>query len=271
MRRMATMPTRFEPNRFRSTVPYYLAYRAPYPDELIAFVAERCGLGPGARVLDLGCGPGQLAVAFARLGAAVTAIDPEPNMLAVARHLADEAGVPLTAVEASSYDLNSVLGRFQLVTMGRSFHWMDRDGTLKSLDTIVEQGGAVVLFGDKPIEPPRAGWRTLVEQLSEEFAPVRASERRDRKMNDEPHELVLLRSAFARLERHGVIIDRRLSADDVVGYAYSTSTTSPESLGDRRQDFEKTLREGLRRISPSGEFNDVLEINALIARRPAVR
>lgn len=263
------MPARFEPNRFRSTVPYYLAYRAPYPDELIAFVAERCGLRPGARVLDLGCGPGQLAVAFARLGAAVTAIDPEPNMLAAARHLAEKAGISLKTIEGSSYDLNPALGRFQLVTMGRSFHWMDRDGTLKTLDAIVEPGGAVVLFGDGPIEPHRRGWRNLVEQLSEEFAPARASERRDRKMNDEPHELVLLRSTFFRIERHGVIIDRRLTADDVVGYAYSTSTASPESLGSRRQDFEHALREGLARISPSGAFNDVLEISALIARRPA--
>ena len=265
------MPARFEPSRFRSTVPYYLAYRPPYPDELVAFVAERCGLGLAARVLDLGCGPGQLAVAFARLGATVTAIDPEPDMLAAARRLAAEAGASLTTVEGSSYDLNPALGRFHLVTMGRSFHWMDRDATLKNLDSIVEQGGAVVLFGDRPIELPRPGWRALVEQLSEEFAPARASERRERKMSDEPHELVLLRSAFSRLERHGVIISRRLSADDVVGYAYSTSTTSPESLGDRRRTFEQALREALARISPRGEFNEVLEINALIARRPAAR
>lgn len=263
------MPARFEPNRFRSTVPYYLAYRPPYPDELIAFVAERCGLGSAARVLDLGCGPGQLAVAFARLGATVTAIDPEPDMLAAARHLAAAAGVSLATVEGSSYDLNPALGRFHLVTMGRSFHWMDRDATVKNLDSIVEHGGAAVLFGDSPIELPRPGWRALVEQLSEEFVPTRASERRERKMNDEPHELVLLRSAFSQLERHGVIINRRLSADDVVGYAYSTSTTSPESLGDRRRIFEQALREGLARISPSGEFNEVLEINALIASRPA--
>lgn len=73
-------------------------------------MAERCGLRFSARVLDLGCGPGQLAVAFARLGATVTAIDPEPDMLAAARHLAAEAGVSWTTVEGSSYDLYPALG-----------------------------------------------------------------------------------------------------------------------------------------------------------------
>src|SRR6476620_12682048 len=73
-----TMTACFEPRRFRSTVPYYARYRVPYPAPLISFVHERCGLRAGSRVLDLGCGPGQLAVAFATLGCAVTAMDPEP-------------------------------------------------------------------------------------------------------------------------------------------------------------------------------------------------
>lgn len=69
------MSLAFEPHRFRSTVPFYAAYRVPYPDALIVFVAERCNLAHASPVLDLGCGPGQLAVAFARLGCAVTAMD----------------------------------------------------------------------------------------------------------------------------------------------------------------------------------------------------
>jgi 2-polyprenyl-3-methyl-5-hydroxy-6-metoxy-1,4-benzoquinol methylase len=85
------MTQAFDPHRFRSTVPFYAAHRVPYPQALIAFVAERCRLGRGSPVLDLGCGPGPLAVAFARLGCAVTAMDPSPDMLAAA---ARHAGQP---------------------------------------------------------------------------------------------------------------------------------------------------------------------------------
>ncbi len=66
----------FEPHRFRSTVPYYARYRLSYPDLLIRRVAALVGLKPGDLVLDLGCGPGFLAVPFARAGMAVTAVDP---------------------------------------------------------------------------------------------------------------------------------------------------------------------------------------------------
>ena len=54
-----------DPRRFRSTVPYYARYRAPYPARLVARVIEIVGVTPGEAVMDLGCGPGPLAVLFA--------------------------------------------------------------------------------------------------------------------------------------------------------------------------------------------------------------
>jgi len=258
---------RFEPHRFRSTVPYYARYRVPYPDRLVEFVAQDCGLGRGSRVLDLGCGPGLLAVAFARLGSSVTAMDPEPDMLAAAEERARDAGVTLTLVKGTSYDLGPALGRFQLATMGRSFHWMDRDATLATLDGLIEPGDAVVLFGDRRIERTGANWRKLLDRLRKEFVPGRAAERRRRRTELEPHEAVLLRSAFSRLERHGVIVRRVLSPDEIVGRIYSLSDTSPEALGDRQPAFEQKLRAGLARLSRKYELSEIVEVNALIARR----
>ena len=258
---------RFEPHRFRSTVPYYARYRVPYPDPLIEFVAQYCGLGPGDRVLDLGCGPGQLAVAFARLGATVTAIDPEPAMLAAAKERAQEAGVALTLIEGSSHDLGPALGHFRLAAMGRSFHWMDRDATLTALDGLIDPGGAVVLFGDRRVEGAGANWREILDRLRREFLPARAAERHRRRTEREPHEAVLLRSVFSRLERHGVISHRMLSPDEIVGRIYSLSDTSPEVLGDLRLAFEKKLRAALARLARRRELSEVVEINALIARR----
>ena len=263
------MTVPFAPHRFRSTVPYYGRYRVPYPDRLIACVAERCGLETGSPVLDLGCGPGQLAIAFARRGATVTAIDPEPRMLAAARESAAEAGVSLQTIEGSSYDLTPTLGPFRLVTLGRSFHWMDRDATLAVLDRMIECDGALALFGDKRIETRGGDWQALLERLREEFVPALAAEHRARKQTEEPHEVVLLRSAFSALERHGLIVTRLLGADEIVGRAYASSSTSPDTLAERRPAFEHALRQGLARLSPTGDFGEIVEVNALVARRVA--
>ena len=74
----------YDPHRFRSTVPFYTRYRLTYPKALIDWVIELVGLKPGDAVLDLGCGPGTLAVPFAEAGMRVTGIDPEPAMLEAA-------------------------------------------------------------------------------------------------------------------------------------------------------------------------------------------
>ena len=98
-------PASFDPRRFRTTVPFYGRYRLGYPDSLIERVVGLVGLEAGDAVLDLGCGPGFLAVAFARLGMHVTAVDPEPDMTEACRHGALEAGVSISIRQASSFDL----------------------------------------------------------------------------------------------------------------------------------------------------------------------
>ena len=56
-------------------------------------VWQALALRPGARVLDVGCGSGQWAVALARRGGEVTGVDLSPAMVARAERHAAEAGV----------------------------------------------------------------------------------------------------------------------------------------------------------------------------------
>jgi SAM-dependent methyltransferase len=48
-------------------------------------MANSTGLGPGARILDVGCGTGDLLAHFAPLGATLAGIDPAPGMVARSR------------------------------------------------------------------------------------------------------------------------------------------------------------------------------------------
>jgi SAM-dependent methyltransferase len=256
----------FDPHRFHSTVPFYARYRVPYPAELIAFVAQHVGLPVGASVLDLGTGPGLLAIGFAHLGHRVTAMDPEPAMLDAAGQSAAEAGVDITLLRGSSFDLDPSAGPYDLVTMGRSFHWMDRAATLVTLDRMVSPAGAVALFGDRRIPLPNQDWRAVVEALTGTYAP-QAVEERHRRRSDARHEAVLLASPFSRLEHYGIVVSRMLDAEAIVGRTFSMSGTSPAMLGNRRAAFEADLRRELAALSPSGVFQEIVEVKALIARR----
>ncbi len=136
-----------EPRRFASAAQHYLAGRPPYAKGLISRIAEELHLGAEDAVMDLGCGPGQLAMLFAPFVKSVLAIDPSAEMLEVARHAAAGAD-NIHFRTGSSFDIGPELGTFRLVTIGRAFHWMDRPGTLRRLDAMVERDGAVALFSE---------------------------------------------------------------------------------------------------------------------------
>jgi 2-polyprenyl-3-methyl-5-hydroxy-6-metoxy-1,4-benzoquinol methylase len=68
----------------------YEAARPGYPPRVVEFVAATAGLGPGAPVLEVGCGTGQLTERPARSGFRLTAIDIGPSLIAAARRRVTE-------------------------------------------------------------------------------------------------------------------------------------------------------------------------------------
>jgi SAM-dependent methyltransferase len=253
----------FEARRFQTAAAHYLAGRPPYPEALIARVVQLVGLTPSDRVLDLGCGPGQLAGAFAAHVGEAVAMDPEPQMLALARELA--AGVPnMQVVQGRSDDLDARHGRFKAVVIGRAFHWMDRAATLKTLDGLIEPGGAVVLFGDRT--PKIAENRRMEEfhQLDRTWSTDDSTH--PEMQRDQPrHMSVLLASPFRRLEEIGIVHRLPLTLQTLTDRLLSFSSTSRARLGDKADDMLTELARKYEAWEAEGPMEEVLTATALMA------
>jgi SAM-dependent methyltransferase len=259
-------PVPFDPHRFQAAAPHYLAGRPAYAPVLIGRVARLCGIGERDRVLDLGCGPGQLALGFAFHAGSVLAIDPEPEMLRVAASFALSAP-NIRFLQASSYDLGPSLGRFRLVAIGRAFHWMDRDATLATLDGMVEAEGAIALFGDRHPEVPENAWLAGFRALVDRYADGDGERQRRRGPNWRSHEAVLLASVFGRLDRVAVIERRAVPVAQFVDRALSVSSTSRRRLGDRADELGREVLALMNGVARDGMVAEVVESTALIARR----
>ena len=251
---------------FAGNVAFYERYRLGYPDRLLRRVVAETGLKSGDLVLDLGTGTGMLAIPFARLGMAVTAMDPEPAMLAAAKAAAGDLAIDFRA--GGSRDLVPNMGSFQLVAMGRSFHWMDRAATLAMLDRIVAPGGSVALFHDAhpPVEENR--WFKTLYDVARKFGRSETEHGKERDGGHRRYEPYLFASAFTQLDWLSVTIRQTLTLDDIIGRAFSMSTCSPDRLGARQEAFADALRAALRALSPDGTFTEIAELVALVARRP---
>ncbi len=262
----------FESRRFRTAAAHYLSGRPPYSARLIGRVAGICGVTQQDRVIDLGCGPGQLARAFAPYALDILAIDPEPEMLGLGQ-AGVEAGGPanITWLRAAAADLNRRHGPARLVTMGRSFHWMDRPDTLRRLDGIIVPGGAVALFHDRHPDVPENAWRTPYKGLLDRYSEDDSTRQQRRGPSWIPHISILLGSAFSELEEVAAIEQVQTSRETLIDRALSLSSTSRARLGARADQLVHDLDALLHQIAPSGTVDEVVASYALIARRPAAR
>jgi 2-polyprenyl-3-methyl-5-hydroxy-6-metoxy-1,4-benzoquinol methylase len=108
------------------------------------------GAVPGARIADVGSGPGAVSVRLAAMaapGGGVWAVDRDGDALAVASVLADRSGVPVHASTGSADATGLPAGTFDLVMLR---HVLAHNGgreqaIVDHLATLVRPGGAVYL------------------------------------------------------------------------------------------------------------------------------
>jgi SAM-dependent methyltransferase len=258
----------FKPQRFASTIPYYVVGRPAYSMRLVERLARETGLGETSRVLDLGCGPGSLTLPLARFAGITIGIDPDPAMIATARQAAEVSGLSVEWSVGSSLDLADELAPLDLVTIGRAFHWMDRGATLKRLNELVRPGGAVAIVNTElhPLGDHR--WHAAFEKLRKAHGRFGDFYRWRKSAAWEEHLSLLVRSVFCDVERISVYEAREASLDEIVARAFSFSANSPAALGEEgRAAYEAAVRQTMTALEPSGRFPEIVESAAMIARR----
>jgi SAM-dependent methyltransferase len=154
----------------------YDRYRHRYPAEILAAVVDAFALGSGDVAVDLGCGTGQVALPLAATVRAVVGVDPEPDMLNVARRAAGRLGVSNASwVIGDDRDLPR-LGRalgdrsIAAVTIGQALHWIDHRTLFDRARGLLRSGGGIaILTNGTPLWLQDSGWSRSVRAFLEQW------------------------------------------------------------------------------------------------------
>ena len=131
---------------FAGTAPFYDRFRAPYAQAAIDVIVEHYNLGEGVRALDLGCGPGTIAIPLSYTVREVVAVDPDADMIAEGRRLAASRGRQnIQWLRSRAEDVSLGAEPFRVTTIGHAFHWMDRDEVLRKHAIFTADGGGLAL------------------------------------------------------------------------------------------------------------------------------
>src|SRR5438105_565734 len=106
-------------------------------------VFARTGIGPGTKLLDIGCGAGGALVAARELGAEVTGLDAASNLVEIARSRLPGARIEIGEME----DLPFADESFDVVTGFNSFQFAgDPVEALREARRVCKPGGSVVML-----------------------------------------------------------------------------------------------------------------------------
>jgi SAM-dependent methyltransferase len=122
----------------------YDRHRPAYPDELVDHACRVAELGRGDRVLEAGCGSGQLTRALADRGLRVTALEPGTNLISLARQNLEGAG-EVEFVNARFEDARLPRGRFRAVFCASAFHWVNPEVSWQRAADVLVPGGTLAL------------------------------------------------------------------------------------------------------------------------------
>jgi SAM-dependent methyltransferase len=134
---------------FARSADAYERARPEYPPAATAWLAERIGLGPERRVVDLAAGTGKLTRPLAATGAQVVAVEPIAEMRArIGRAAADVLEGTAEAIPLADASADAV-------TVGQAFHWFDGPAALAEIHRVLRPGGALALvWNRRPLDDP---------------------------------------------------------------------------------------------------------------------
>lgn len=109
-------------------------------------VAERAGIRAGIRVLDLGAGTGNAALAAARRGGSVVAVEPADRLLEIARARATAEKLALTCLRGDASAIPAGDGAFDVVlSVFAVIFAPDAEQAASEMVRVVRPGGHIVM------------------------------------------------------------------------------------------------------------------------------
>jgi ubiquinone/menaquinone biosynthesis C-methylase UbiE len=239
----------------------YDRVRPSYPASLVDEACALAGLTSGAPVVEVGCGTGKLTVSLAERGLHVDAIDPGPEMVAVARRRLGEATVRFHLGRFEDVELPA--GRYGALFSATAFHWVDPAVGWAKAARLLRPGGIIALLayvgGQSELDeeflaawrevlPDAAGWSSRDERTVREGAEARRGNVSELWAWLTRRELAAPEAAelFGDVRISSVRIDKEEAPDDALAFVRTTSSYLRLDEG-HRQQLERRLAEVMAR------------------------
>ena len=130
---------------FDSIATLYDRARPSYPTRAVNDLLDSCRVDGSSRILEIGCGTGQLTRHLAPTGAPIRCVEPGSALADIARaNLACFSNVDITTIPFE--DLAVSPRSYDVVVSATAFHWIDPSISFAKVAALLEPGGFLALM-----------------------------------------------------------------------------------------------------------------------------
>jgi SAM-dependent methyltransferase len=203
----------------------------------------RAGLGSASKVLEIGCGTGQLTRDLARTGCEILCLEPSGDLADFARR--NLSVFPKVAIREELFErFEVVAGSFDLVVAATSFHWVDPETRCAKACRALAAGGMIALLTN--VHPrPFTGFFERVQDVYRAIAPDMAhsgARSQTEEWSDEVIEELARAGLFDPVEVLTERWGRRLSRDQYLALLETSSLHRRHPEGQRLRLFTEIGR-----------------------------
>jgi SAM-dependent methyltransferase len=246
--------------RFTGLADLYARCRPDYPAAALDDIMTHCRLGPGAVVVDVGCGTGISTRLFAGRGYRVIGIEPNDDMRRRAEaQPSPDVPFPPEYRPGKAEATGLPEGRADAVLAAQAFHWFEPGATLREFRRILKpEGWAVLMWNERD---PRDPFTAVYGEIVAREAHGQAIEAQRHRAGEALLHSPLFCNAEVRRFAHEQVLDE----EGLLGRAFSASY-APREPG-KVEAFARDLRAVFARFQREGGVRLVYETSVYFGQR----
>jgi SAM-dependent methyltransferase len=154
---------------FEQVADLYEEIRSDYPKDLIEDILSLSGIPSNGRILEIGCGPGNATVSFARRGYSILAIELGERLAALAaQNCRAYPQVEILNLAFEDWELEE--RAFDLALAADAFHWIPPEVGYPKVARALKDSGSAAFFWRVPVDP-KTDWSRAIDNVYQEIGP----------------------------------------------------------------------------------------------------
>jgi SAM-dependent methyltransferase len=154
---------------FEEVADLYDQVRPSYPEQLVEDVVALSGIPADGRILEIGCGPGNATLPFAKRGYRIVGVELGERLAALAaKNCRAYPGVEILNAAFEDWTLEEEA--FDLAIAADAFHWIPPEVGYPKVSRALKDSGSAVFFWNMPVDP-KTEWSRAIEAVYRETAP----------------------------------------------------------------------------------------------------